>query len=192
MFTTVQLCAQDAKHRHVIVNQVAVASPPNQLIHPVTNAVMFLSLLIPMLRHRHVTVNRVAAASPLTRLIHPVTKTLFLAVISARTTATLRQRSILADAQHPRALQPRTSQTNHCISFHIQVDVMSIRRCYSTCCSFRNHHVLLLPSCKDASQPLAPVKKNVTLAAGMCSACVGYIGSESAGKTQCGYRFRYN
>ena len=49
VFTTVHLCAQDAKHRHVIVNRVAVASPSNQMIHPVTNAVMLLSLMIPML-----------------------------------------------------------------------------------------------------------------------------------------------
>ena len=49
MLTTVQPCALDAKHCHVIVNQVAVASLLNHLIHPVTNAVMLLSLMIPML-----------------------------------------------------------------------------------------------------------------------------------------------
>jgi hypothetical protein len=39
--------------------------------------------------------------------------------------------------------------------------------------------MLILLSCKDASQPLAPVEK---CDVSMCSACVEYIESESAGK----------
>ena len=50
----------------MIVNRVAVASPLIQMIHPVTNAVMLLSLLTPMLRHCHVTVDRVAAILTMT------------------------------------------------------------------------------------------------------------------------------
>ena len=43
----------------MIVNRVAVASPSNQMIHPVTKAVMLLSLPTPMARHKDAALSMV-------------------------------------------------------------------------------------------------------------------------------------